>query len=163
MPDIPLDRAFWKRMLKNIARHARGDMDPEELLNIAFLRLERYSAGHVVEKPKAFLVRTARNALIDSYRHEQISARYATDSRRTNQDRDESPLQDEVFAARARLDRVKRGLDQLQPRTREIFLMYRLEELKCREIARRLGISESAVEKHIAKAMFFLTKWSEGW
>ena len=32
--------------------------------------------------------------------------------------------------------------------------MYRLEELKCREIARRLGISESAVEKHIAKAMF---------
>ena len=163
MPDIPLDRAFWKRMLKNIARHARGDMDPEELLNIAFLRLERYSADHVVDNPKAFLVRTAKNALIDSYRHGQISARYVADSQQNNQERDESPLQDEVFAARARLDRVKRGLDQLQPRTREIFLMYRLEELKCRDIAGRLGISESAVEKHIAKAMFFLTKWSEGW
>ena len=96
-------------MLKNIARHARGDMDPEELLNIAFLRLERYSAGHVVENPKAFLVRTARNALIDSYRHEQISASYATDSRQNNQDRDESPLQDEVLPRGARLDRVKRG------------------------------------------------------
>ena len=163
MPDLPLDQAFWTRVLKNIARQARGDVDPEELLNIAFLRLERYSAGHVVENPKAFLVRTAKNALIDSYRHEQISARYVADSRQNSQDRDESPLQDEVCAARARLDRVKQGLDQLQPRTREIFLMYRLEDLKCREIAGRLGISESAVEKHIAKAMFFLTKWSEGW
>jgi RNA polymerase sigma factor (sigma-70 family) len=72
-------------------------------------------------------------------------------------------LQDEVFASRARLDRVKRGLEELAPRTREIFLMYRLEDLKCREIARRIGISESAVEKHIAKAMLFLTKWAEGW
>jgi RNA polymerase sigma factor (sigma-70 family) len=162
MSDIPLDRAFWKRVLKNIARQARGDIDPEELLNIAFLRLERYSAGHVVDDPKAFLVRTAKNALIDHYRHDQVSARYVADLQH-EQDRDESPLQDEVFASRARLDRVKRGLDQLQPRTREIFLMYRLEEVKCREIANRLGISESAVEKHIAKAMFFLTKWSEGW
>jgi RNA polymerase sigma-70 factor (ECF subfamily) len=41
--------------------------------------------------------------------------------------------------------------------------MYRLEELKCREIAGRIGISESAVEKHISRAMFFLNKWSEGW
>jgi RNA polymerase sigma factor (sigma-70 family) len=162
MSDIPLDRTFWKRMLKNIARQARGDIDPEELLNIAFLRLERYSAGHVVDDPKAFLVRTAKNALIDHYRHDQVSARYVADLQH-EKDRDESPLQDEVFASRARLDRVKRGLDQLQPRTREIFLMYRLEEVKCREIANRLGISESAVEKHIAKAMFFLTKWSEGW
>jgi RNA polymerase sigma factor (sigma-70 family) len=108
-------------------------------------------------------VQTAKNALIDNYRHEQISARYVEDVLQTGQDRDESPLQDEVFASRARLGRVKQGLEQLPSRTREIFLMYRLEELKCREIACRIGISESAVEKHIAKAMFFLTKWSEGW
>jgi RNA polymerase sigma factor (sigma-70 family) len=163
MPDLPFDQAFWTRVLKNIARQARGDVDPEELLNIAFLRLQRYSAGHSVKNPKAFLVQTAKNALIDNYRHEQISARYAADTLQTGQDRDESPLQDEVFASRARLDRVKLGLAQLPSRTREIFLMYRLEELKCREIARRIGISESAVEKHIAKAMFFLTKWAEGW
>jgi RNA polymerase sigma-70 factor (ECF subfamily) len=163
MSDIPSDKAFWKRVLKNIARQARGDIDPEELLSIAFLRLERYSANHIVEDPKAFMVQTAKNALIDNYRHEQISARYVEDVLQTGQERDESPLQDEVFASRARLGRVKQGLEQLPPRTREIFLMYRLEELKCREIACRIGISESAVEKHIAKAMFFLTKWSEGW
>ncbi len=163
MSEIPLDQAFWKRVLKNIARQARGNIDPEELLNIAFLRLQRYSAGHTVRDPKAFLVRTARNALIDNYRHEKISSQYLEDALQNSRDRDEAPLQDEVHAARARLDRVKHGLDQLPTRTREIFLMYRLEDLQRREIAKRIGISESAVEKHIAKAMFFLTKWSEGW
>ncbi|HET7083416.1 MAG TPA: sigma-70 family RNA polymerase sigma factor [Rhizomicrobium sp.] len=163
MTDYPKDKGFWKRTLKNIARQARGDIDPEELLNIAFLRLERYSAVRPVNDPKAFLVQTAKNLLIDNYRHAQISARYAEDVLQSSEDRDDSPLQDEVFAARARLERVKRGLDQLPPRTREIFLMYRLDELKCSEIAREIGISVSAVEKHIAKAMFFLTKWSEGW
>jgi RNA polymerase sigma-70 factor (ECF subfamily) len=163
MTDYPRDEGFWKRTLKNIARQARGDIDPEELLNIAFLRLERYSAVHPVNDPKAFLVRTAKNLLVDHYRHGQISAGYAQDVLQGSEDRDESPLQDEVFAARARLERVKRGLDQLPARTREIFLMYRLDGLKYGEIAHRIGISVSAVEKHIARAMSFLTKWSEGW
>ena len=74
-----------------------------------------------------------------------------------------SPLQDEVLAARARLERVSQGLNRLTPRTREIFLMHRLENLKYREIAQRLGISQSAVEKHIARAALFLTEWTEGW
>jgi len=163
MSSIPSDRTFWNRVLKSIARHSHGRADPEELLNMAFLRLERYQASHVVENPTAFLVRTARNIAIDEYRHDQILSRYVADVLPFEQDRDDSPPQDEVFAARARLNRVKQGLVQLPSRTREIFLMYRLDEMKCRDIAIRIGISESSVEKHIAKAMVFLTKWTEGW
>ena len=163
MPDYPLDEGFWRRTLRNIARQVRGNIDPEELLNIAFLRLQRYSADHPVKDPHAFLLQTARNLLIDNHRREQTSARYVADILQVSEDRDETPLQDEVFASRARLERVKSGLDRLPPKTREIFLMYRLDELKCPEIARRMDLSVSSVEKHIAKAMFFLTKWSEGW
>jgi len=59
--------------------------------------------------------------------------------------------------------RVKAGLEKLPPRTREILLMHRLNNLTYSEIASRLGISSSAVEKHIAKAAVFLAKWIEGW
>jgi len=38
--------------------------------------------------------------------------------------------------------------------------MHRLDNLKYHEIASRLGISQSAVEKHIAKAVLFLTEWT---
>jgi len=161
MPGLRSERAFWDRMLKVIARHTHGRADPEELLNSAFLRLERYQARHKVDNPTAFLVRAAKNIVIDEYRHEQVLAQHLADSMVTGGAA--SPLQDEVFAARARLRRVQEGLDQLPDRTRQIFVLYRLEDMKCREIADLIGISESAVEKHIAKAMYFLNKWAEGW
>ena len=41
--------------------------------------------------------------------------------------------------------------------------MHRWHEMRYQEIAQRLGISVSAVEKHIAKAMLFLSEWTEGW
>lgn len=161
MPGIRSERDFWSRVLKIIARHTHGRDDPEELLNGAFLRLERYQAKHKVDNPTAFLVRAAKNIVIDEYRHAQVSAEHLADS--VVRGREPSPLQDEVFAARARLKRVQQGLEQLPERTRKIFLMYRLEGMKCREIAGQVGISESAVEKHIARAMYFLNKWAEGW
>lgn len=121
-----------------------------------------YREKQVVESPDAFLARTAVNLALDGQRrkrrrggdglsvdHEEIS--------------DESPLQDEVLEARERLIRLKAGLQRLTPRTREVFLLHRLEGLKYREIAEQLGITVSAVEKHVAKAALFLTGWTEKW
>jgi RNA polymerase sigma-70 factor (ECF subfamily) len=100
------------------------------------------------------------NIGVDNFRHERFIADVAPEDMAIPEN---SPLQDEVLAARVRLDRVREGLSMLTPRTREIFLMHRLDDMKYREIAERLGISQSAVEKHIAKASLFLTEWTEGW
>ena len=74
---------------------------------------------------------------------------------------DGQPLHTEVLAAQERLERIMAALESLGPRTREIFLMHRLDGLKYREIAARLDITVSAVEKHIAKASLFLVNWVE--
>ena len=138
----------------------RGRADAEELLHAAYLRLMRYRARRAVENVPAFLVRTAVNIGVDNYRHDRFLADISPEETGICES---SPLQDEVLAARARLERVREGLSRLTPRTREIFLMHRLDDMKYREIAERLGISQSAVEKHIAKAALFLTEWTEGW
>jgi len=160
MSDISVDREFWNRMIREVRSRTRGRADAEELLHAAYLRLLRYRAQHAVENIAAFLVRTAVNIGVDNYRHDRFIADVAPDDTGVCEN---SPLQDEVLAARVRLERVREGLSRLTPRTREIFLMHRLEDLKYREIADRLGISQSAVEKHIAKAALFLTEWTEGW
>ena len=160
MSDISVDREFWNRMIREVRSRTRGRADAEELLHAAYLRLLRYRAQHAVENVAAFLVRTAVNIGIDNYRHDRFIVDVAPDDTGVCEN---SPLQDEVLAARVRLERVREGLSRLTPRTREIFLMHRLEDLKYREIAERLGISQSAVEKHIAKAALFLTEWTEGW
>lgn len=44
-------------------------------------------------------------------------------------------------------------LDHLPPRTRHVFLLHRFEEMTYQRIARELGISVSAVEKHMMAAL----------
>jgi RNA polymerase sigma-70 factor (ECF subfamily) len=160
MSDIPVNREVWGRLIRQVRSRTRGRADAEELLHSAYLRLVRYRAQHAVDNIAAFLVRTAVNIGVDNFRHERFIADVAPEDMAIPEN---SPLQDEVLAARVRLDRVREGLSRLTPRTREIFLMHRLDDMKYREIAERLGISQSAVEKHIAKASLFLTEWTEGW
>ena len=155
------ERAYWARLLDLVKRQTRGQKDAEDLLHSAYIRLENYRNDHVVENPSAFLVRTAINIAVDMHRHEKL-LELGTDgegARRT----DEAPLQDEIIAARERLIRVNEGLAKLPPRTREIFLLHRLEGLKNREIAARFGISQSAVEKHVSRATLFLIEWTQDW
>jgi RNA polymerase sigma-70 factor (ECF subfamily) len=159
MTDIPVGRELWSDLKEQIARRTRNSRDAEDLLHSAYLRLHRYRAFNEVKDPAAFLIQAARNLAIDRYRRDH----YLSGSSDRLDVEDHAPLQDEVIAARARLERVKQGLQHLTPRTREVFLMHRLQNLKYHEIASQLGISSSAVEKHISKALLFLTEWAEGW
>lgn len=161
MAEEPTERAYWNKLLRLVARYTRGSSDAEDLLHSAYIRLEQYRAQHTVENQSAFLVRTAANIAIDIHRHEKLWA--PGDISRVVERPDDAPLQDEVLEGRARLVRVKEGLSRLTPRTREVFLMHRLHGMKYREIAVHFGISQSAVEKHIAKAVLFLAEWTRDW
>lgn len=163
MTDTPGDRRWWRGVLDRVVRATRGSPAAEDYLHSAFLRLEEYRRANDVQNPAGFLIRTAVNIAADEAR--RPVSRMA-DPRPVDElvdIADSEPLADEVLAARTRLERVKAGLAQLSPRTREIFLMHRVEGLKYRQIAVELGITVSAVEKHVAKAALFLAEWVEGW
>lgn len=63
-----------------------------------------------------------------------------------------TPPVDAAIQARHALRALDGALAELPPRTREVFLMRRVEGLGRDAVAGRLGISISAVEKHTAKA-----------
>jgi RNA polymerase sigma factor (sigma-70 family) len=150
-------RLFLK-LRRLLLSRGRSIDDSDDLIQEAFLRLELYCRDHEVRQPEAFLVRAALNLSIDEHR--------SAHARRIVAQRVESlplidphPAPDEVLAAQQRLQRMRRGLHGLSPRVREVFLMSRLDGCSYGQIAERLGISESAVEKHIAKASRFLWEW----
>lgn len=156
-------RRDWQALLRKIARITRDPSGAEDVLQSAHLRAAEYQAGaRPILNPEAFVARAAVNLAIDERRR-----RVRRDEGGGGADHadvpDDGPLQDEVLEARQRLIRLKAGLQRLSPRTREVFLLHRLEGLKYREIADRLGVSVSAVEKHVAKAALFLTGWTEQW
>jgi RNA polymerase sigma-70 factor (ECF subfamily) len=63
-----------------------------------------------------------------------------------------------VLLARESLGEVSDALRELPERTRAIFLLFRLEGMKQSELAALYGVSVSAVQKHIFKAMTHLTR-----
>jgi RNA polymerase sigma-70 factor (ECF subfamily) len=59
---------------------------------------------------------------------------------------------DRVLQARQSLSTVVNALREMPERTRTIFVLFRLENMKQREIADMLGISVRAVEQHVIRA-----------
>ena len=57
-----------------------------------------------------------------------------------------------VLLSQEALAAALRALEELGERTRDIFVLYRLEKMKQREIAALYRISVSSVEKSIARA-----------
>jgi RNA polymerase sigma factor (sigma-70 family) len=162
MAELPNTRSGWLDLLRAVRRAVGGADSAEDLLHSAFVRLSEYSARDGVDNPSGFLVRTAANLAVDERRRAQVRRESPIDIGEMLNLSDGQPLHPEVLAARERLEKVMAALDSLGPRTREIFLLHRLDGLKYREIAARLDITVSAVEKHIAKASLFLVNWVEG-
>jgi RNA polymerase sigma-70 factor (ECF subfamily) len=147
-----------QRMLLSLTRVAGDPVAAEDCLQAAHVRLAEFRRSRTVLNEKGFLVHTARNIAIDEARRARTRAEAPGGIDAVVELRDEQPLQDEVLLARERLARVREALGLLPERTRDIFLMHRLGGLKYREIADRVGVSVSAVEKHIAKATLRLAE-----
>jgi RNA polymerase sigma-70 factor (ECF subfamily) len=158
--------AGWTHLLAQVERITRR-ADGEDLLHDAYVRMADSGAAPMNEA--AYLVRAAVNGGRDAYRREKVRGTLdGADAGEGADDaiallQDGAPIQDEILIARARLQRVREGIDQLSSRTRDVFLLQRFDGLKYREVADRLGISERAVEKHMAKAMAFLGEWTKDW
>ena len=61
-----------------------------------------------------------------------------------------------VLISKDSLADVLRTLDELGERTRDIFVLFRLERMKQKDIAALFGIAQSTVEKHVMRATLHL-------
>jgi RNA polymerase sigma factor (sigma-70 family) len=153
---------YFRRLRTLLLRRGRTREEAEDLIQDAFLKMQEYcERGGQVHRPEGFLVRTvlrlASNARRDAHRElycdEQVENLTLII--------DTTPMPDEVLAGDQCLERMREALDAVSTRTRDVFFMQRLDGLSYAEIARRLGVSVSAVEKHIASALAVLADVSE--
>src|SRR5690348_17649430 len=106
MTDVNISREIWDRLVRQIGIRIRGRFDAEDLLHAAYLRLEDYRKTNLVENVNAFLVRTAVNIGVDTYRRERLTAKIKTERALAGEN---GPLQDEALASRNRLYGSRRG------------------------------------------------------
>lgn len=131
-----------------------GDaVEAEDLVQESFLRIRQRGDAEIVTQFDAYLYRTAKSVLADRRRRRAVRQADA-----------HVPLPpdhgapDDADALRSLLDRerlhqVSEVLMTMPERTRSIFILCRLEGLRYAEIAARFGISVSAVQKHMLRAI----------
>lgn len=157
MDELRTLRLKLHRLLRS---RGRSVDDTDDLIQEAFLRLQTYCRDHAVEKTEAFLVRTALNLSADQGRREHRVA-FERGGLEDLVLIDPYPTPDEVYASQERLLLWRQGVAALSPRRREVFLLNRVEGYSFPQIAERLGITLSMVEKHAARAVLFLTDWMD--
>ncbi|WP_338447298.1 sigma-70 family RNA polymerase sigma factor [Pelagerythrobacter marensis] len=154
------DREAMAKTIRALLRRGVSPEDAEDFVQSAYLRLSEQQAKGKVQAPSGFLYRTAMNLSIDDGRRK----RRWSGSDRPVEDlpiADPAPLPDAVLEGRKRLEKLEAGFSALDERTRAIVKAQKLEMLSVAEIARREGLSVSAVEKRLRKGMLFLMTWME--
>ena len=151
-------------LIAYLHRRTRGEADAEDLVQEAFVRFHR--AGHDLcaadARPLLFVI--ARNLQLDRWK-----AAGRETARRSPHDindlvdgpqaiASETPDAEDGLIRRQNLAAAAAVIRALPPRTRDAFLLHRFENLTYRQIAGRLGVSVSMVEKHIAEALRQLKK-----
>ncbi|GLK88964.1 RNA polymerase sigma factor [Pseudomonas turukhanskensis] len=116
------------------------------------MRVMERASQQQIESPRAFLYRTALNLVIDEHRRNALRRTENLDVL-DQQEQFFSPSPHRSLAHEQRLQLLQRALDELSPVCRDAFLLRKLEGLSHDEIAERLSISQSLVEKHIVNAM----------
>ena len=146
----PVLRRYFER------RRLQG-LDAEDAVQEVFAKLAQRAGVAEIEKLDAYLFETAANVATDHFRRAVTRRAQAHDlyDDGLHAPHDFSP--ERVLEGREALSLLLKSLNELPERTRDIFVLARLEHLKHAEIAKRIGISVSAVEKHVLKAALHLT------
>lgn len=153
-----LHRTFREPLLRFFARRVPDAAAAEDLVQQVFERLVQRGDLESIENSRGFVYRVAENIFADHSRRAAVRRSHAHDrfDESLHAGVDFSP--EHVLAKRERLARVMDILQALPERTRIIFVLRRIEGWKYQEIGQRFGISVSAVEKHIERAVEQLTQ-----
>lgn len=148
-------KRYWSELCVIVRRKfGSGPPDPEDVAQTAFERLGKAMQDHVIDNPRAFLIRCAQNHVLDYKRRQVVRDRFAQDEALINFlfPPDEFDAQ-RVLEAKDRLSCVADALEALEPRRRRVLLMHAVEELSFSEIARQMNISHTRVMQLFADAM----------
>ena len=134
-------------------RRVRDRSDLEDLVQDVFARIAARDSATPVENLGAYVMRTASSVLVDRARRRAArrgGMHVVFDSERHGAG---EPDPERMLSAKEDLNAATAALLALPERTRVVFVLRRLQGLRHREIADRLGISVSAVEKHMVRAV----------
>jgi len=163
-----LDSRFRSPLMAFFVRRTRDHALAQDLTQETLLRLIAARQITAIENLESYVFKIAVNLLRDQ---KNLQARARSGAFVPIEEAAASEIErqlveylspERVLASKDSLADVLRALDGLGERTRDIFVLFRLERMKQKDIAVLLGVGKSTVEKHVMKAMVCLAARNGG-
>ena len=136
----------------------------EDLIQELYFKIATLDETIQVQSPDAFLYRIGSNLMLDRLKQERRSNARDGAWRETNrmtvggEEIVDEPLPEQALAARARLAQLVEAVGEMPPQMGRAFRLHKLEGLTHAETAQAMGVSRSAIEKHISAALKLLAR-----
>lgn len=164
-----LDARFRGPLMVFFLRRRFTRPEAEDLTQEVFLRMVGRGGADAPENPEVYVFQIAANLLRDRARrglshraddHTSLDApaEVLAEGLKGHPALLEERGPERVLLAQESLAQALRALGELSERTRHIYVLHRLEKMRHKEIAELLGLSVSAVEKHIIRALAHLAE-----
>jgi len=160
-----LDTWFTREILAHEAslmRYLRRIwLDHAELPDLrqeAYVRVYEAAAKARPLAPKSFLFTTVRHLMADRVRRQRIVSIETVADLETLDVLVDEITPERRTSARQELRRLSRAFERLPEKCRNVVWLRKVEDLSQREVAQRLGIAETTVEKHVAKGALLLAE-----
>lgn len=141
-----------------------GEAEAEDLVQEIYLRCASLPVDADVRQPAGYLYRLGNNIMLDRIRQDR--ARGARDHawRDTHhvvagngEDVSDAVPQDDVLIARDQVRRIAVALSELPDAVQTSFRLHKLDGLPHAQVAKRMGVSRSLIEKHMMRALRHLS------
>jgi len=157
-----LGTRFSGPLMSFFLRRMKDRSQAEDLTQEVLLRVIRASDWDPIENAEGYVFKAAANLLNDHRRRvlrnptlsSQPIEEALADEFHSQLVEDRSP--ERVLLGEATLAEALQALGELGELTRNVFILFRLENMKQKEIAALYGIGQSTVEKHVMKAVLHL-------
>ncbi|MBJ7438579.1 MAG: RNA polymerase sigma factor [Sphingopyxis sp.] len=141
-------------------RRKTGDHDAaNDLMQESFVQIVQVSRFADLANPAAYLQRIARNLLFSQFRGPRKAFERQLVALDDNSDIALPPQQEASIEADQLLLLYEQALDDMAPKTREIFLMSRRDGMTYKQIQTEVSLSMGTVEYHMMRAIAHIDRY----
>ncbi len=153
-----LYRQYASALLRFISRQNVSPEEAKEIVQETYCRLQQIPQVERLESPRGYLFRTAINLARDTkrQRRRQYHMSNGGDASVAEEVASEAPTAYQVLKGEQEIAIIRQAITELNPTCRQVFILHRFGNATYGQIAERLGVSVSMIEKHVSAALAHL-------
>jgi len=152
LPHEPALRAWLKR--RNL-----GGLEIDDVIQETYTRLFQAESIAHIHDARNYAFQVAGSVVIDQLRRMKVVPLASVPGLDYLEVGSEEPSPERQVIDRDELTRLAEAIARLPGKIRDVFTLRRVHGLSQREVAARLGLAESTVEKHMAKGFLMMSEW----